>query len=143
MAWVQVGSVKINTANVCYIENREESVLVHFHGQWSGNPLELKAAEAKNFWRHVKGEDAMYSKDKGSAFVLPKKISAAPMPVVLEAGDKGAEKPKPASPAPVGATASSQLHRPQSSHSHHHSSSHSQPHSSSSHSKPVAQPPKV
>jgi hypothetical protein len=111
MAWVQVGSFKINTANVCYIENKEDSVLIHFHGQWAGNPLSLKENEAKMLWKHIKGEDVMYTKDKGSAYVLPKRISAAPMPVVLEAGEKAgeksAEKPpeKPRTPAPVGATA--------------------------------------
>jgi hypothetical protein len=141
MAWVQVGSYKINTANVCYIENKEEAVLIHFHGQWTGNPLELKADEAKNFWRHVKGEDAMYTKDKGSAYVLPKRITAAPMPVVLETGDKPAEKPKAPSPvgAAVGAGSGALPPRPHSGsqpHSHHHS------HSSSSQPKSV-EPRKV
>ena len=76
MAWVQVGTHKINTAVICYIEQEGETVRVHFHGQWQGNPLELHFDEAKACWRHLKAEDVMMAKDKGSTAVLPKLGSA-------------------------------------------------------------------
>jgi hypothetical protein len=72
MAWVQVGAHKINTVQICYIEQSGETVRVHFHGQWQGNPLELHLDEAKMFWRHIKAEDAMIGRDKGSAAMMPR-----------------------------------------------------------------------
>src|SRR5690348_11961480 len=104
MAWVTVGARKINTANVCYMEQKGENLLLHFHGQWEGNPLELVADEAKALWRFLKCEDLMAAKDKGSAMVLPKRVSA-PMPVLVEAGAKPEEKK---SHAPSGGHSTSQ-----------------------------------
>jgi hypothetical protein len=72
MAWVQVGTHKINTAVICYIEQAGEVLRLYFHGQWEGNPLDLHFDEAKAFWRHLKAEDVMIGKDKGSATMLPK-----------------------------------------------------------------------
>ena len=131
MAWVQVGLRKINTANVCYLEQNEDNLVIHFQG--NANILTLTADEAKNLWRHLKAEDAMYVKDKGSAMVLQPKRMSAPMPVVLDVGADKAGEDKAKAPAPASAA-----HRPTSSHGHGHaprppSSSHS--HGSSSHSQ--------
>jgi len=139
MAWVQVGSRKINTANVCYLEQNEDKLVIHFQG--NANILELSQEEAKGLWRHLKAEDAMYVKDRGSAMVLQPKRNSAQVPVVLDVGaDKaGGEKPKmPGSPS-SGHAPSSHGHapRPHSSSHSHGSSSHSQ--GSSSHSQSHSQ----
>jgi len=97
MAWVQVGSHKINTAQIYYIEQNGETVRLHFHGQWQGNPLELHQEEARLFWRHLKAEDPAAGRDKGSTTVLPRMRSA----VTLEMGmHQNADKPKPAAGEP-------------------------------------------
>src|SRR4051812_39594303 len=72
MAWVQVGPHKINTALVCYVEQEGEIVRLYFHGEWEGNPLDLHFDEARLFWKHLKAEDVMMGKDKGSSTMLPK-----------------------------------------------------------------------
>ena len=73
MSWVQVGPHKINTAQVCYVEQEGDTIRVYFHGEWEGNPLDLHFDEAKYFWRHLKAEDVMLAaRDKGSATVLPR-----------------------------------------------------------------------
>lgn len=117
MAWVQVGTRKINTANVCYLEQKDESLLIHFHGQWAGNPLELTAPDAATFWRHMKAEDVNAVKDKGSTMVVPKRVNTPMAPDLLDPA-KAAEKPKIPSPTPAGAPSSghhsSSQHRPSS-----------------------------
>jgi hypothetical protein len=96
MSWVQVGARKINSANICYIDQLEESVLIYFHGQWPGNPVELKADEAVALWKFVKAENVTGARDKGSTMVVPKRITA-PMPVLVDANAKPVEdKPKAA-----------------------------------------------
>lgn len=77
MAWVQVGPHKINTAMVCYVEQEDQTVRVYFTGEWEGNPLDLHFDEAKAFWKHLKAEDVLIGRDKGSATVMPKVGSAS------------------------------------------------------------------
>src|SRR4051794_27550221 len=115
MAWVQVGPHKINTALVCYAEQDGETVRIYFYGEWEGNPLDLHFDEAKAFWKHLKAEDVLMSRDKGSAAVLPKlgssassSASSSSMYDVDPGGDRQ-EKPKPSSHTP---------HRPTDSHKH-------------------------
>lgn len=72
MSWVQIGTHKVNTAAICYVEQEGETVRIYFHGEWEGNPLDLHFDEAKAFWKHLKAEDVMIGRDKGSATVLPK-----------------------------------------------------------------------
>jgi hypothetical protein len=91
MSWVQVGPHKINTAAVCYAELDGETVRIYFHGEWEGNPLDLHFDEARAFWRHLKAEDVMIARDKGSAAVMPKLKSSGQYDVHAD------EKPKPAS----------------------------------------------
>jgi hypothetical protein len=104
MAWVLVGSHKINTALVCYAEQEGETVRVYFHGEWEGNPIDLHFDEAKALWKYLKAEDVMMGKDKGSSHVIPKSGPATntgmyDMGAVKEGN---AEKPKPPSaPTPV------------------------------------------
>src|SRR5438874_394932 len=106
MAWVHVGPHKINTANVCYVEQEGEIVRIYFHGEWEGNPLDLHFDEAKSFWRHLKAEDVMMAKDKGSSTVLPKLGTAGSSGSgkSMYDVDLGAEKheksEKPKTPAP-------------------------------------------
>jgi hypothetical protein len=94
LAWVQVGPHKINTALVCYVELDGDVVRIYFHGEWEGNPLDLHFDEAKAFWRHLKAEDVMMTRDKGSAAVMPKLRSSGSYDV--EGGDIKA-KPAPGS----------------------------------------------
>jgi hypothetical protein len=110
MAWVQVGPHKINTAQICYTELDGETVRIYFHGEWEGNPLDLHFDEAKAFWRHLKAEDVMIARDKGSAAVMPKLRSSGQYDVHTD------EKPK-AAPAPASTGSHSSSHS--SSHSHH------------------------
>ena len=70
MAWVQVGTHKINTDLICYIDQTNDKLRVHFDGRWEGNPLELHFDEAKVLWKFLKAEDLMATKDKGSTAVL-------------------------------------------------------------------------
>jgi hypothetical protein len=117
MAWVQVGPHKINTAQICYTELDGETVRIYFHGEWEGNPLDLHFDEAKAFWRHLKAEDVMITRDKGSAAVMPKLRSSGQYDVHSD------EKPKPAVASTSGSHGSS------------HSTSHSASHSSSHHAR--------
>lgn len=134
MAWVQVGIHKINTALICYAEQEGDTVRLYFHGEWEGNPLDLHFDEAKAFWRHLKAEDVMMNRDKGSATVLPRVKTAA----MLDVHAEGAAKSKPATPA-AGSHSSSHSSGSHSSGSHSsssHSSSHSaKPHDSHRHSE--------
>ena len=73
MAWVLVGTHKINTALVCYAEQEGgDRPGLSFHGEWEGNPIDLHLDEAKALWKYLKAEDVMLGRDKGSAAVLPK-----------------------------------------------------------------------
>ena len=106
MSWVQVGPHKINTAQICYVEQEGDTIRVYFHGEWEGNPLDLHFDEAKYFWRHLKAEDVMIaSRDKGSATVLPRagstptKQTSGGMYDVDLGEQEQAAKPKPP-PAP-------------------------------------------
>ncbi len=76
MAWVLVGSHKINTAFVCYAEQEGDTVRVYFHGEWEGNPIDLHFDEARAIWKYLKAEDVMMGKDKGSTHVIPKSAPA-------------------------------------------------------------------
>ena len=98
MAWVHVGPHKINTALVCYAEQEGEIVRIYFHGEWEGNPLDLHFDDAKAFWKHLKAEDVMMTRDKGSAAVLPKlgSTSTSSSMYDFEPGSDRPEKPKPA-----------------------------------------------
>jgi hypothetical protein len=96
MAWVQVGPHKINTAQVCYIEQEGDTVRIYFHGEWEGNPLDLHFDEAKLFWKHLKAEDVMLgARDKGSATVLPRAGSSTTKQTTggMYDVDLGEEKP--------------------------------------------------
>ena len=99
MSWIQVGPHKINTAQVCYIEQEGDTVRIYFHGEWEGNPLDLHFDEAKALWKHVKAEDVMLAaRDKGSATVLPRAgSSSSKQPSGMydvDAGSDEAAKPK-------------------------------------------------
>src|SRR4051812_5209523 len=72
MAWVLIGSHKINTALVCYAEQEGDTVRIYFHGEWEGNPIDLHFDEAKALWKYLKAEDVMLGRDKGSTHVIPK-----------------------------------------------------------------------
>ena len=98
MAWVQVGPHKINTALVCYVEQEGDTVRIYFNGEWEGNPLDLHFDEAKAFWKHLKAEDVLMTRDKGSAAVLPKAGSTASSSSMydVDLGGERHEKPKPA-----------------------------------------------
>lgn len=123
MAWVQAGTRKINTANVCYMEQKDEALLIHFHGQWAGNPLELSATDAAAFWRHIKAEDVNAVKDKGSTMVVPKRVNTPMAPDLLDAAKAVADKPRIPSATPSGSPSigqhSSSQHRPSSQPSSH------------------------
>jgi hypothetical protein len=114
MAWVQVGPHKINTALVCYAELDGEVVRIYFHGEWEGNPLDLHFDEAKAFWRHLKAEDVMIARDKGSAAVMPKLRSSGQYDVHSD------EKPKSASASSSGSHGSSHSSHSSGSSSHSH-----------------------
>jgi hypothetical protein len=120
MSWVQVGPHKVNTALICYVEQDADTVRIYFGGEWEGNPLDLHFDEAKLFWRHLKAEDVMMTKDKGSAAVLPKLKTGGGSSAIgvygVGADEEQKEKPKPPQPASG------------SSHSSSSSSSHSSPH---------------
>ena len=126
MSWVQVGPHKVNTALICYVEQEGDTVRIYFAGEWEGNPLDLHFDEAKSFWRHLKAEDVMMTKDKGSAAVLPKMKTGGSSSGAIGVYGVGTdeethkEKPKPSQPT------SSSSHS--SSSSTHHGSSH-HPHS--------------
>ncbi len=106
MAWVLVGSHKINTALVCYAEQEGETVRVYFHGEWEGNPIDLHFDEAKrSFWKYLKAEDVMMGEGQG---LLPRhapKSGPATNTGMYDMGavkEGNAEKPKPPSaPTPV------------------------------------------
>jgi hypothetical protein len=107
MAWVQVGPHKINTTQICYVDQQGDTVRIYFNGRWEGNPLELHFDEAKSFWRHIKAEDAMLARDKGSAAVLPRLKSAA-MSLGVHTDEEADSAPhKPKSHAPSHAASSS------------------------------------
>src|SRR5439155_23357751 len=88
MAWVHVGPHKINTALVCYVEQEGDTVRLYFHGEWEGNPLDLHFDEAKLFWKHLKAENVLIGRDKGSAAVVPRTFGDKM--VDLPPADKGA-----------------------------------------------------
>jgi hypothetical protein len=127
MSWVQVGPHKVNTALICYVEQEGDTVRIYFAGEWEGNPLDLHFDEAKQFWRHLKAEDVMMTKDKGSAAVLPKMKtggsgSSGAIGVYGVGSDDEPAKEKPKMPQPASGSSSS------SHSSSHHGSSH-HPHS--------------
>jgi hypothetical protein len=101
MAWFQVGTKKINTAVVAYIEQVDSTVKIHFNG---GGSLELVANEAAGFWRNLKAENALVAIDKGSTTTLPKYVSTPAYP--SPAKDKPASDHKPAVAAPAHASSS-------------------------------------
>ena len=115
MAWVQVGTKKINTAVVAYIEQVDSTVKIHFNG---GGSLELVAEQAAGFWRNLKADNALVAIDKGSTTTLPKYVSTPAYPA--PAKDKPAAEHKPHAAAPAHASSS------------HGSSSHSSSHGSGS-----------
>lgn len=92
MAWVQVGPHKINTAQICYLEQKGDSVRLYFHGVWEGNPLDLHNEHAIAFWKHMKAEDVFQARDKGSSTVMPRMRSAVTLEV--DVNQRAAEKAK-------------------------------------------------
>jgi hypothetical protein len=100
MAWVQIGKRKINTANICVIEDMGNGVQIWF--QNTKVPLELHFEEAKALWRCLKAEDAMGK--SGAHQVFAKGASSGDVLDVKE-DDESERKPAapkpPPSPAPV------------------------------------------
>ncbi|HVT88904.1 MAG TPA: hypothetical protein VHD56_08640 [Tepidisphaeraceae bacterium] len=103
MSWIQLGTRKINTTQICFLEQDGERVKIYFHGNGPGNPVELDSDASAKFWKFMKAEDVLMAKDKGSATVLPRLQSARMMDVPA----------KPiGTPAPAGAPSSSAPHTP-------------------------------
>src|SRR5947207_2950098 len=77
MAWIQVGTKKINTSVVTYMEQTGETLRLFFGG---GGEMELAGQEAAGLWRTLKAENALTAKDVGSTTTLPKYSSTTSAP---------------------------------------------------------------
>jgi hypothetical protein len=103
MAWVTIGTRKINTALICFVMQEQSALFVQFTGL--ADAMTLVDDEAVQLWKFIKAEDPPGKRD--DKFQMFKRASENNSLELKLDGEVAAAPAKQTAPKPVGPVATS------------------------------------